>query len=203
LNKWFHIFSVFFRLFLWFRRLRTTLFVLISRLCAVCFLFPVLVRCLFDSGWKISFEQVQIRSMTMTLASSTLQIWIHKYSHVSRICRHSTLPFHAINMDVVSLFTNSSFLFLANLDLYCINVLYQFEWMSIVYFFKKKNMYFFIQSTSRKKPWMVIIVLDKRRFFLAKTKGRLARHYESLKLLSVVVNCIKSYVIIYIWTQFW
>jgi len=36
-----------------------------------------------------------------------------------------TLPFYAINMDVVSLFTDSSFLFLANL--YCIDVLYQFE----------------------------------------------------------------------------
>jgi len=48
-----------------------------------------------------------------------------------------TLPFYAINMDVVSLFTDSSFLFLANL--YCIDVLHQFEWMNIVYFCKKKN----------------------------------------------------------------
>ncbi|AES74272.1 transmembrane protein, putative [Medicago truncatula] len=38
-----------------------------------------------------------------------------------------TLPFYAINMDDGSLFTDSSFLFLANLDLYCIDVLYQFE----------------------------------------------------------------------------
>ena len=38
-----------------------------------------------------------------------------------------TLLFYAINIDVVSLFTDSSFLFLANLDLYCIDVLYQFE----------------------------------------------------------------------------
>ena len=38
-----------------------------------------------------------------------------------------TLPFYAINMDVVSLFTDSSLLFLANLDLYCIDVFYQFE----------------------------------------------------------------------------
>jgi len=36
-----------------------------------------------------------------------------------------TLPFYAINMDVVSLFTNSSFLFLVNL--HYIDVLYQFE----------------------------------------------------------------------------
>jgi len=38
-----------------------------------------------------------------------------------------TLPFYDINMDVMSLFTDSSFLFLANLDLNCIDVLYQFE----------------------------------------------------------------------------
>jgi hypothetical protein len=145
LNKWFHIFSVFFRLFLWFRRLRTTLFVLISRLCAVCFLFPVLVRCLFDSGWKISFEQVHIRSMTMTSASSTLQIRRHEYSGdlniviLVKFVGIDTSMFYAINMDAVSLFTDSSFLFLANMDLYCIDVLYQFEWMNIVYFCQKKT----------------------------------------------------------------
>jgi len=38
-----------------------------------------------------------------------------------------TLPFYVINMDAMSLFTDSSFLFLANLDLYCIDVLHQFE----------------------------------------------------------------------------
>jgi len=120
------------------------LFVLISRHCAVCFWFPVLVRCLFDSDWKISFEQVYIRSMTMTLASSTLQIR-RRYEYSGDfnivvlvifvgIC---TLPFYAINMDVVCLFTDSFFLFLANLNLYCIDVIYQFEWMNIVYFCKK------------------------------------------------------------------
>jgi len=30
-------------------------------------------------------------------------------------------------MDAMSLFTDSSFLFLADLDLYCVDVLYQFE----------------------------------------------------------------------------
>jgi len=69
----------------------------------------------------------------MTLASSTLQIRRHEYSGdldivilviFVGIC---TLLFYAINMDVVSLFTDSSFLFLANLDLYCIDVFYQFE----------------------------------------------------------------------------
>jgi len=109
------------------------------------FWFPVVVRFLFDSGWKISFEQVQIRSMTMTLTSSTLQIRRHEYFRNLNIVilvifvGIGTLPFYAINMDAVSLFTNSSFLFLANLDLYCIDVLHQFEWMNIVYFWQKKT----------------------------------------------------------------
>jgi len=151
LNKWFYIFFVSFLLFLWFRRLWTTLFVLISRLWAVCFWFPVLVRCLFYSGWNIRFEQVHIRSMTMTLVSSTLQIRRHEYSGeinivilVIFVCI-DTLPFYAINMNVVSLITDSSFLFLANLDLYCIGVLYQFEWMNIVYFCKKKKKKFWFR----------------------------------------------------------
>jgi len=107
------------------------------------FLFPVLVRYLFDSGWKISFEQVQIQSMTMTLASSTLQIRRHEYFGNLIIVilvifvGIYTLTFYAINMDAVSLFTDSSFLFLANLNFYCIDVLYQFKWMNIVYFCKK------------------------------------------------------------------
>jgi len=71
--------------------------------------------------------------MTMTLTSSTLQIRKHEYFGDLNIVMLvifigiGTLPFYAINMDVVSLYTNSSFLFLANLDLYCIDVLYQFE----------------------------------------------------------------------------
>jgi len=35
--------------------------------------------------------------------------------------------FYAINMDVVSLFADSSFLFLVALNLYCIDAPYQFE----------------------------------------------------------------------------
>jgi len=71
--------------------------------------------------------------MTMTLASSKLQIRRHEYFGDMNIVilvifvGISILLFYAINMDVVSLFTDSSFLFLANLDLYCINVLHQFE----------------------------------------------------------------------------
>jgi len=114
-----------------------SLFVLISRLCAVCFWFSVLVQCLFDSGWKISFEQLHIRSMTMTmtLTSSTLQIQKHEYFgdlNIVIFVGIDILPFYAINMDDVNLF-------IANFDLYCIDVLYQFEWMNIVYFCKNKK----------------------------------------------------------------
>ncbi|AES89894.1 transmembrane protein, putative [Medicago truncatula] len=56
---------------------------------------------------KKTFEQVQIRSMTMTLASSTLQIRRHEYSEDMNIvilvifAGISTFPFYAINKDVV------------------------------------------------------------------------------------------------------
>jgi len=43
-----------------------------------------------------------------------------------------TLSFYAIIMDVVSLFADSFFLFLANL--YCIDILYRFELIDGVYF---------------------------------------------------------------------
>jgi len=68
--------------------------------------------------------------MTMTLASSTLQIRRHEYfgdMNIIIFVGICTLPFYANNMDAVSLFTNSFVLFLVNLDLYCIDVLYQFE----------------------------------------------------------------------------
>jgi len=69
---------------------------------------------LFDSDCQISFDPVQIKSMT--LKSSTLQIRRPGYfgDLIIVICvGFSTLPFYAINMDVVSLLTDSSFLFLA------------------------------------------------------------------------------------------
>ena len=77
--------------------------------------------------------------MTMTLASSTLQIQRHEFSEDFNIVIFvgiCTLLFYAINMDVVSLFTDSSFLNL-NLNLYYIDVLHQFERISFI-FVKKK-----------------------------------------------------------------
>jgi len=64
----------------------------------------------------------------MTLESSTLQIQRHKYSgdlNIVICVGFSTLSFYVINMDVVSLFKGSFFLFLVNF--YYIDVLNQFE----------------------------------------------------------------------------
>jgi len=69
---------------------------------------------------------MQIQSMT--LASSTLQIRRHDYSgdlNIVICVGICTLPFYAINMDDVSLFTDSSYSFLVNL--HYIDLLYQFE----------------------------------------------------------------------------
>jgi len=132
----FHVISVFFCLFLWFRCLYRTLFVLIFYICTMCFLFLVLMRCLLDSSWKINFEQAQIRPMT--LAALMLQIRRYEYSgnlNIVIFVDISTLSFYVINMDVVSLFAYSSFLFLVTLNLYySINLI-----ESISFFFVKKN----------------------------------------------------------------
>jgi len=66
----------------------------------------------------------------MILVSSTLQIRRHEYFRdliIVIFVGIGTLSFYAINMDDVSMFADLSFLFLAALDLYCIDVLYQFK----------------------------------------------------------------------------
>ena len=69
----------------------------------------------------------------MTLLLSTLQIRIYEYSGDSNIVllfvSICIIMCYAINMDVVSLFANAFFLFLflATLNSYYVDVLYQFE----------------------------------------------------------------------------
>ena len=79
-------------------------------LCGVWF--RVLSRCLFNSYWMIDINQLQIQSMIWV---STLQI--RKYGYFGGlyliILFVGILPLYAINLGVVSLFTNSSFTFLA------------------------------------------------------------------------------------------
>jgi len=121
----------------WFCRLSETL-CCSSSLCDICCLSCFVQVFFFGSDCQISLDPVQIQSMT--LASSTLQIRRHGYSGDLNIVisvGFCTLSFYAINMDVVSLFADSSFLFLANS--HYIDVLYQFEWMNIIYFCQKKK----------------------------------------------------------------
>jgi len=110
-NKWFsHLFHFLFCDFVIFVRRW-----FVRRFCATLFVFLVSLRYLIGSDCQINFDPVQIQSMTLT--SSTLQIRIHGYSkdlNIIMCVGICTFPFHAINMDVVSLFTDSFFLFLAN-----------------------------------------------------------------------------------------
>ena len=55
----------------------TILFILISQLCTVCFLFLIIVWYLFDSDLKINFDQVQIQSMTFALSTFQIQKYVY------------------------------------------------------------------------------------------------------------------------------
>jgi len=75
----------------------------VRHLCATLFVFLVSLKYLIASDCQISFDPVQIQSMT--LVSSTLQIWKHGYSgdlNIVICVGICTLPFYVINMDVVS-----------------------------------------------------------------------------------------------------
>jgi len=104
--------------------------------------FRVFSRCLFNSYWKIDINQLQSRSM---IWASTLQIWKHGYFGGLDfiILFVGILPLYVINLGVVSLFTDSSFTFLAMFVSDC-DVLYQFEWMNIVLFLSKKSFWSFL-----------------------------------------------------------
>jgi hypothetical protein len=82
----------------------------VPHLCATLFVFLVSLKYLIGSDCQISFDIVQIRSMT--LESFTLQIQRHGYSgdlNIVICVGICTLSFYAIDMDVVSLFTDSPF----------------------------------------------------------------------------------------------
>jgi hypothetical protein len=86
--------------------------------------------------WVVIFYQ----STSMTFESSTLQIQRQKnleYCLIFRLMQYNLL-FYNINLNVVSLlkdFVNSSFF--SDLKLCCIDILYQFKWINIVYVHKK------------------------------------------------------------------
>jgi len=104
----------------------------VRRLCATLFVFLLFLRYLIGLDCQISFDPMQIQSMI--LASSMLQIRRHDYSgdlNIVICLGICTLSFYAINMHVVSLFTDLFFLFLTNL--HYIDILYQFEWILFIF----------------------------------------------------------------------
>ena len=102
--------------------------------------FPVLLRCSFDSSRKIIFGQLQIQSM---IWASTLQIRKHGYSGDFNFIISffvGIMPLYAINSDAVSLFADSSFTFLAKLNMW-LYLMYLSIWMNEYHFVcvKKKK----------------------------------------------------------------
>ena len=119
-----------------FRRLSATLVCLSSLYDVVCLSFFVQVFVRFRLSYQFWYSVYPINDFDIVDVTNP-NTWVFRrleYNHTVNFC---TLPFYAINIDVVSLFANSSFLFLANL--HCINVPYQFERMNIIYFCKKNN----------------------------------------------------------------
>jgi len=97
----------------------------VRRLCAALFVFLVSLR-YFDrfrlsDQIRPSADPINDLDVIHVADPETWLFQIFKYSHM---CRHLYVAIFAINMDVVSLFTDSSSLFLANL--HYINVLCQF-----------------------------------------------------------------------------
>jgi len=114
--------------------------VLFVVLCDVVW-FRVLLRCSFvPIERSTSVNQLQIQSMIWT---STLQIRKHGYSGDLDliILFVGILPLYAINLDVVSMFTVSSFTFLAILMmlLYLMYSIDLNEWISFCFCKKKKG----------------------------------------------------------------
>jgi len=111
-------------------------FIVWVRRCVVC---RLVWRCLISRLVAVFvcfiFSQSQIRSMIWT---PTLQIWKHEYSgDLDFIFFGGISPLYAINLDVMSLFADSSFTFLAMLILmYSINLN---EWISFCFCQKKSS----------------------------------------------------------------
>ena len=117
--------------------------VLLLAVIVAAFVFSVLLRCSFSSYWKVDFNQLQIRSM---IWASSLQIREHghfgDFYFIILFVGILQLPLYAINIDAVRLFADSSFLFLAMLNLY-LHVMYSInywnEWISLFLSQKNKN----------------------------------------------------------------
>ena len=108
--------------------------------------FRLLLWCLFGSYWKTDFSQLQNQSIIYAL---TLHIWKHKYSGdfdfiILFLC---ILSLYAINFGETSLFANSSFTYLAmlNMSLYLIYYINLNEWTSFYFCYLRNHLIFIRQ----------------------------------------------------------
>jgi len=108
--------------------------VLLTILCGVWF--RLLLWCSFSSCWKIDISQLQVQSV---IWASTLQIRKHEnFGDLDFILLFvGILSLYAINLDVVSLFADSSFTFLAMFVSYVMYSINLDEW--ILLFLSKKQ----------------------------------------------------------------
>jgi hypothetical protein len=110
--------------------------------CAMLFDFPYCCGVRLISNCKINFSQLQIQSIISTL---TLQIRKHGYSgdfSFMILFIVDIVLLYAINLDTVSLFSDSSFTLLVKLNMW-LYLMYYFnlnEWISF-YFCQKKIKY--------------------------------------------------------------
>lgn len=110
-------------------------FVLFAVMCCVVW-FLIWSWCLFDSYWKINFNQLQLQSRTLM---SMLQTQRHEYlSHFDFIISSvGILPLYVINLIVVTLFANFWFAFIVMFNM----------WLCSIHSIKLKDqMSFFLSS---------------------------------------------------------
>jgi hypothetical protein len=111
--------------------------VLFVVLCDVVW-YLVLLRCSFDSdwNWKIDYS---IKDSGVNVVDPDVGI----------------MSLYVINLDVVSLFADLSFMFLTVLN----DVLYQFEWINIVLFLSKKNLLINVKNTLFLIQYLIFAIL--------------------------------------------
>ena len=136
-------FSLYFNLNKWFSH-RSRFFFMISSskcggllfvvLCGVVW-FPVFLRCLFDSYWKIDYS---IKDLGVNVADP--KVMDIPVTLILSYIFSGIMPLYAINLGCCE-FVYSSFTFFAVLN----DVIFRFEWMNIILFLyiKKKGRRFF------------------------------------------------------------
>jgi hypothetical protein len=122
----------------------------------------------------------------MTLASLWLQIRRYEYSvylNIVKFVEICTLPLYVINMNVMSLFANSSFFIYNDFEFIFIDVLYQFVWTNTVYFCQKAN----------KKNLMLLTFIVQLCWLHGQLINDATIFIKSLALIPIQVWCVALY----------